>query len=119
MEIVADFDLGISYTPGKANVMADALSRKSYFNHLQVNKVHPSLVEEFRKLNLHIVPLGALAHPPYQFGKVYLHVVTQGSLNTLVAKPDLVDSIIELQQYDLKPTRLSATSQKESPHHYC
>ena len=30
MEIVADFDMGISYTPGKANVMAAALRHKSY-----------------------------------------------------------------------------------------
>ena len=59
--MVADFDLGISYTPGRANVMADALSHKSYCNHLEVRKVQPSLVEEFRKLNLHIVPPGALA----------------------------------------------------------
>ena len=29
-----------------------------------------------------------------------LHVVPQGSLNTLVAKPNLVDSIMELQKYD-------------------
>ena len=116
MELVADFDLGISYTPGKANVMADALSRKSYCNHLQVHKVQPSLVEEFRKLNLHIVPPGALAPPPKEFGKVNLHVVTQGSLNTLVAKPDLEDSIKGYRSMTLKPTRLSATSQKESPH---
>ena len=67
METVADFDVGISYTPGKANVMADALSRKSYCNHLQVRKVHPSLVEEFRKLNLHIFFPGALAPPPQSF----------------------------------------------------
>ena len=100
METVADFDVGISCTPGKANVMADALSRKSYCNHLQVHKVQPSLVEEFRKLNLHIVPPGALAPPPKEFRKMNLRVVSQGSLNTLVAKPDLVDSIKRLQKYD-------------------
>ena len=98
--MVEDFDLGISYTPGRANVMAVALSRKSYCNHLEVRKVQPSLVEEFRKLNLHIVPPGALAPPPPGYRKVNLHVVSQGSLNTLVAKADLVDSIKELQNYD-------------------
>ena len=29
VELIADYDLGITYTPGKANVMVDALSRKS------------------------------------------------------------------------------------------
>ena len=28
--LIKDYDLSISYTPGKANVKADALSRKSY-----------------------------------------------------------------------------------------
>ena len=36
MEAVTDYDLGISYTPGKANIMADALSRKSYCCELMV-----------------------------------------------------------------------------------
>ena len=84
METVVDFDVNISYTPGKANVMAHALSRKSYCNHLQVHRVPPSLVEEFRKLNLHIVPPGALDPPPLEFQKMNLRVVTKGSLNTLV-----------------------------------
>ena len=100
METVVDFDVGIPYTPGKANVLAAALSHKSYCNHLQVHKVEPSLVEEFRKLNLHIVPPGALAPPPPECRKMNLHVITQSSLNTLLAKPDLVDSIKALQNYD-------------------
>jgi hypothetical protein len=36
MEAITDYDYGISYTPGKANVMANALSRKSYCNNLMV-----------------------------------------------------------------------------------
>jgi hypothetical protein len=100
METVADFNLGISYTPGKANVMADALSRKSYCNHLQVHKVQSMLVEEFWKLNLHIVPPGALAPPPEQYLKLNHHVVPQGSLNTMIVVPDLIDSIKTLQKYD-------------------
>ena len=38
MEAVADFDVGISYTPDKANVMDDALSRKSYCNNIMVQQ---------------------------------------------------------------------------------
>ncbi len=34
IEAINDFDLTINYTPGKANVMADALSRKAYVNNL-------------------------------------------------------------------------------------
>ena len=100
METVADFDVGTSYTPGKANVMADALSRKSYCNHLQVHKVQHLLVEEFRKLNLHIVPPGALPPPPLEFQKMNLHVVTKGSLNTMAVVPDLVGGIKTIQGYD-------------------
>jgi hypothetical protein len=29
-DTIADFNLGISHTPGKANVIADALGRKAY-----------------------------------------------------------------------------------------
>jgi hypothetical protein len=32
MELIKDYDLGINYHPEKANVVADALSRKKYFN---------------------------------------------------------------------------------------
>ena len=38
IEAINDFDLTINYTPGKANVMADALSRKAYVNNLMMEE---------------------------------------------------------------------------------
>ena len=46
IEVIKYYDLGISYTPGKANVMADALSRKSYCNNLMLQQYQPLLHEE-------------------------------------------------------------------------
>src|SRR3954463_1346093 len=36
IELIKDYDVGISYTLGKANVMVDALSRKSYCKNLML-----------------------------------------------------------------------------------
>ena len=38
MQTITDYDYGISYTPGKAIVMADALSRKFYCNSHMASK---------------------------------------------------------------------------------
>jgi hypothetical protein len=32
LELMNDYDLGIDYHPGKANVVADTLSQKKYYN---------------------------------------------------------------------------------------
>jgi hypothetical protein len=54
LELIKNYNLEIHYHPGKANVVADALSRKAYCHQLVTQK--PKLCEEMRKLNLTIVP---------------------------------------------------------------
>jgi hypothetical protein len=55
LELIKDYDLGINYHPGKANVVADALSRRSHLDQLIVEQMPFDLCEEFDKLNLRLV----------------------------------------------------------------
>jgi hypothetical protein len=55
LELIKDYDLGINYHHGKANVVADALSHKSHVIRLVVESMPIELCEEFDKLNLRII----------------------------------------------------------------
>jgi hypothetical protein len=55
LELIKDYDLRINYHPGKANVVADALSQMSHVNQLVVVSMPFELREEFDKLNLRII----------------------------------------------------------------
>jgi hypothetical protein len=62
LELIKDYDVGLNYQPGKANIVADALSQKSYCNNLMLKQAQPPLHEEFARLNLEVVPCGFLSN---------------------------------------------------------
>lgn len=53
LELIKDYNFEIHYHLGKANVVADALSRKFYDQHLI--PMNPHLHGELSQLKLHIV----------------------------------------------------------------
>jgi hypothetical protein len=59
LEVIKDYDLEVLYHPSKANVVADALSRK-HCNYVTLEPYNEALCEEMRKLNLELVEHGNL-----------------------------------------------------------
>jgi glycerol-3-phosphate cytidylyltransferase-like family protein len=55
LELIKDYDLEIHYHPSKADLVADALSRKEYVHSAIVGQLPDEMVEDFRRLNLGIV----------------------------------------------------------------
>ncbi|WVZ97228.1 hypothetical protein U9M48_042778, partial [Paspalum notatum var. saurae] len=82
LELIKDYDMEIHYHPGKANVVADALSRKSYANMALGFQMPYELCEEFERLSLG-----------------FLHHTTAAAFE---AKPTLEQEIWEHQKDDEK-----------------
>jgi hypothetical protein len=55
LELIKDYDLEIHYHPDKANLVADALSRKEHVHAAIVTQLPDELAEDFERLNLGIV----------------------------------------------------------------
>jgi hypothetical protein len=51
LELIKDYDLDIQYHPGKANLVADALSWKGHANMVLVFQLPDELMKEFEKIN--------------------------------------------------------------------
>ncbi|WVZ97868.1 hypothetical protein U9M48_043376 [Paspalum notatum var. saurae] len=80
LELIKDYDLEVHYHPGKANVVADVLSRKAHCNFIEA---HPTV----RVLCCEI-------------GEIEMPTVLAAELYNLIIKPTIKDQIIAAQKKD-------------------
>jgi hypothetical protein len=99
LELIKDYDLEVHYHPGKANVVADTLSRKDHCNHLELEPISEPLCEEMRRLNLEVVP--------------------QGILYALTAESDLYDRIVTAQCDDVDIQTIKQKLAEGDPKYTC
>jgi hypothetical protein len=64
--LIKDYDLEIHYHPSKANIVADALSRKPCSLNMMIKEEQPMLHQEFEKFGLELVSRGFLANLEFQ-----------------------------------------------------
>jgi hypothetical protein len=62
LELIKDYELEIHYHPGKANVVADALSHKAFCHCLTMKTSDITLCQEMEKLNLGMIQHGTSNH---------------------------------------------------------
>ena len=97
LELIKDYDLTINYHPGKANVVADALSRKSQCQYLSAESHAFELIEALAKMNIEVKT-----------------TTSEATIAAMVFHPTLHDQIQEHQLSDpfiLKEVQRIKTSQ--------
>jgi hypothetical protein len=62
LELIKDYDLEVHYHSGKANVVADALSRKLQCKCVVMDSCINTLCDELSKMQIEVIPSSALSH---------------------------------------------------------
>ena len=100
LELLKDYDMSVLYHPGKANVVADALSRLSMRSTSHIEDSKKELVRDVHRLahlGVHLVDTND--------GKVLVQKGSQSSfVNDVKAKQDLDPKLVELKSWLLKRT---------------
>jgi hypothetical protein len=99
LELIKDYNLDVHYHPGKANVVADAISRKVHCNSLFAESYRDTLCSELGKLRLEIVP--------------------QGMLNTMLVESVLWDKLLMAQANDEGIKTIKQRLSQNDPKYTC
>ena len=97
LELVKDYDCVINYHPGKANVVADALNRKTIGNLSILQGTSISLRNKIQKFDLELVLKREIGH-----------------FATLTIKPTILERIKIAQSNDLMITKLKDECNQEN-----
>jgi len=86
LELLKDYDLQIQYHPGKANVVADALSRKTQHALNAMMDTQPEILRDLETMSIELVQPGC----------------TTGLLTVLEVQPSLIEEIKASQKRGCK-----------------